>query len=145
MYQYTIELYKNKSDNNVIDKVITDKFIINGLSRVELDVLKPVIDVSGVNVNEFNYCYILELQRYYYIEQVVINTNGISRLSLRVDVLMTYSADIKASRGLITKQSNYNPYYGDYDTESRCAVKKYEFTDAFDKTGCFVLVSLKGN
>ena len=66
MYQYTLELYKNKSDNNVLNKVLTDKCTISGLSRVEIDTLAPVVDISGVNINEFNYCYIQELQRYYY-------------------------------------------------------------------------------
>lgn len=144
MYQYTLELYKNKSDNNVLNKVLTDKCTISGLSRVEVDTLAPVVDISGVNINEFNYCYIQELQRYYYITKTVINPNGIARLSLRVDVLMTYADDIRASRGLITKQEEYNPYYGDYDIEAKTQQVRLDFENAFSLDGEYVLVALRG-
>ena len=144
MYQYTIDMYKNKSDNNVLDKVLTDKCTINGLSRVEVDLLAPVIDISGVYVNEFNYCYVQELQRYYYITKTTLNPNGIARLSLRVDVLMTYADDIRASRGLITKQADYNPYYGDYNVEAKAQQVRHDFRNAFTSQGEYVLIALRG-
>lgn len=144
MYQFTLELYKNHSENNEIQKNITDKNTINGISRTSIDILSPVIEVSGLNVNAYNYCYIEELKRYYYIENTVLNPNGVSVLSLRVDVLMTYADDIRAATGLITKQREYNPYYGDYDVESRTLLQKYELQDVFDKNGDFVLVALRG-
>lgn len=144
MYQYTIDMYKNKSDNNVLDKVLTDKCTINGLSRVEVDLLAPVIDISGVNVNEFNYCYVQELQRYYYITKTTLNPNGIARLSLRVDVLKTYADDIRASSGLITKQADYNPYYGDYNVEAKTQQVRHDFQNAFTSQGEYILIALRG-
>ena len=144
MYQFTLELYKNRSENNEIQKNITDKNVINGISRTAIDILKSVIEVAGLNVNAFNYCYIQELKRYYYIENTVINPNGVSVLTLRVDVLMTYADDIRAAHGLITKQRDYNPYYGEYDVESKALVHRYDLTDPFDRIGEFVLVALRG-
>lgn len=144
MYQYTIELYKNHSENNELIKNLTDKRVINGTSRSTVDLLNPVITLSTINVNEFNYCYIKELKRYYYIVKTIIQPKGISIISLNVDVLMTYSEDIKASKGLITKQKNYNPYYGEFDVESKTMLQKYEFENVFDDKGEFVLVALRG-
>lgn len=144
MYQYTIELYKNHSENNDVQKVITDKTTINGVSRGSVDVLHPEIELSGYVVNDYNYCYIRELSRYYYIEKIVPAPNGITKLSMSVDVLMTYIDDIRASHGLITKQRVYNPYYGDNEVDSRVTVRKLVFDDQFNHTGEFVLVALRG-
>lgn len=144
MYQFTLELYKNRSENNELQKNITDKYLINGTTRTAIDILKPVIEVYGLDVNAYNYCYIQELKRYYYIEHTVINPNGISVMTLRVDVLMSYIEDIKASSGLITKQKKYNPYYGEYDVESKVMLQKLEMLDPFDRIGEYVLVALRG-
>ena len=100
--------------------------------------------MTGYEVNKYNYCYIVELKRYYYIEKIVAAPNGIMQLTMKVDVLMSYINDIKASKGLITKQRNYNPYYGDNDTDSRVDIEKLELTNVFNKEGEFVLVALRG-
>lgn len=142
--KYTLRLYKNTSENSDVEKHLTDMREIEGINRVAIDTLRPVIDINGLNVNEYNYCYIVELKRYYYIENVIIDPNGISRLTMRVDVLMSYVEDIKASYGLITKQHDYNPYFGDYDVESRTVKQRYDFKSAFDENGEFILVALRG-
>lgn len=141
---YTLEFYKNLSENVDVQKNLTGKMTISANSRVPLDILTPVVDVQGIDANEYNYCYIKELYRYYYIENTVVLPNGVCHLSLRVDVLMSYADDIKASSGLITKQRVYNPYFGEYDVDSRTMLRKFEFEDNFNKTGEFVLVALRG-
>ena len=65
MYKYTIELYKNNSENNDVQKYLTDKKTMQGISRNELDILSPRITLTGIQVNEYNYCYVKELKRYY--------------------------------------------------------------------------------
>ncbi len=141
---YTLQLYKNLSENIAVQKHLTDMIEIHGTTRVAIDILNPVIDVAGLNVNEYNYCYIKELRRYYYIENTVIATNGICRLTMRVDVLMSYIDDIKASSGLITKQREYNPYFGEYDIESKTTLQRYEFENKFNPIGDFILIALRG-
>ena len=107
MYKFTLDLYKNKSDNNVLHKVLTGKYTIKGVSRADFDILTPSIIVTSAKANDYNYCYIQELHRYYYITHCVVNTDKTITLSFKVDVLMTYADDILASRGLITKQADY--------------------------------------
>lgn len=144
MYRYTLELYKNQSENNDLQKVITDKKQLDAYSRESVDILNPVVDLQGYTVNDYNYCYIQELRRYYYIEKIVSAPNGTTQLSMKVDVLMSFIDDIKASHGLITKQVVFNPYYGENDVDARQTVDKLEFTDQFDHTGEFVVVALRG-
>ena len=145
MYKYTLKLYKNSSENNDVSKTLTDEHKVTGYSRSVVDMLNPVIELAGIEVNSYNYCYVQELNRYYYIENINISPNGVYRLSMRIDVLMTYRDDIMASHGLITKNREYNPYTGDVDAESRYTLEKHEFENGFDFTnGDFVLVTMRG-
>ena len=145
MYKYTLKLFKNSSENNDVSKTLTDEHKVTGYSRVVVDMLNPVIELAGIEVNSYNYCYVQELNRYYYIENITISPNGVYRLSMRIDVLMTYRDDIMASHGLITKNREYNPYTGDVDVESRYTLEKHEFENGFDFTnGDFVLVTMRG-
>ena len=145
MYKYTLKLFKNSSENNDVSKTLTDEHKVTGYSRVVVDMLNPVIELAGIEVNSYNYCYVQELNRYYYIENINISPNGVYRLSMRIDVLMTYRDDIMDSHGLITKNREYNPYTGDVDVESRYTLEKHEFENGFDFTnGDFVLVTMRG-
>ena len=146
MYQYTLQLYKNTSENTDVQKNISDRLDITGYSRESVDILHPVIQLKDYVVNEYNYCYIVELRRYYYITNIVSFPNGTYQLTMAVDVLMSYINDIKASSGLITKQRDYNPYATDYDIESRTELRTIYFPDGnkFDYDGEFVLVALRG-
>jgi len=144
MYKFHISLYKNQSDSNVINKVLTNETLITGISRNEINILQPVITVTNFNVNNFNYCFVNELLRYYYITQNIINPDNTITIHLRVDVLKTYEVDIKASKGLITKQRAYNPYYGDYAVAYEFTEKRYNFDNVFTDNGEFILVALRG-
>lgn len=145
MYTYTLKLYKNSSENNDVLKNLSDEKIIKGSSRSVVDMLSPVIDLAGVDVNSYNYCYVEELQRYYYIENMILSPNGITRLTMRVDVLMSYREDILESQGMITKNRDFNPYTCDYDVESRYTLEKHEFENGFNfNDGDFVMVTMRG-
>lgn len=144
MYKFHISLYKNKSDSNVINKTLTNETPITGISRTAINLLQPVITVTNFNVNQFNYCYVNELMRYYYITQSIINPDNTITINLRVDVLKTYEADILASKGLITKQRAYNPYYGDFAVDDTFEEKRYNFDNVFTENGDFILVALRG-
>lgn len=145
MYTYTLKLYKNGSENNDVLKTLSNETVIKGSSRTVVDMLAPVIDLAGVDVNSYNYCYVEELKRYYYIENMILSPNGITRLSMRVDVLMSYREDILESHGVITKNREYNPYTGDYEVESRYTLEKHEFENGFNfNDGDFVMVTMRG-
>lgn len=141
--QYTLKLYRNTSENRDLIKTLENECVLVGETRQALDILAPEIFVSGISPNAYNYCYIVELKRYYYIEGYQTD-KGLSLLKMRVDVLMSFSDDIKASSGLITKQRDYNPYYGEYDVQDKPEVTRLTFEDRFNHTGEFVLVALKG-
>ena len=51
MYKYTLKLYKNSSENNDVSKTLTDEHKVTGYSRAVVDMLNPVIELAGIEVN----------------------------------------------------------------------------------------------
>lgn len=136
----TITLYKNASDNNVIDKNISEHIEIEGHLRESSNIEYPKLTLQGT-IKDFNYCYIPSFYRYYYIENIILQ-GKVTVIDCEVDVLMTYKDDIRNSYGLMSKGINYNPYYnGGYEYENRDTYRKFEFQNPFNSDGDIILVT----
>lgn len=59
------------------------------------DITAPVIELSGTNLTSYNYAYIADFHRYYFIEGITYD-KGLWRLALKCDVLATYKTEIGA-------------------------------------------------
>ena len=84
-----IVLYKNKSDNRVLRKNLQQ--VSTPLSCDIYDsesIIKPRFILEYVGV-EPNYCYVAELNRYYYIRDIILRPGGQRILMCEVDVLMS--------------------------------------------------------
>ena len=91
-------LYKTNDLNNVVDKVLTDETLFNINLKRDTDILRPKIPLAkntGIDLKAFNYAYIPDLNRYYFINVVESLNNTIDVLYLEVDVLMSYKTQIK--------------------------------------------------
>lgn len=86
-----IELYKNTSDNRVINKSITlINTYPNAVFKDDTDVVNPVLIFDGsFNFNNINYIHIPSLNRYYYIGDITLSQRR-QYVSCHIDVLMTY-------------------------------------------------------
>lgn len=83
-----LKIYNNNSNTNVLNKNIT---LIDTLSfnlKSDTSILQPILILK--NYKSGNYCYIKELNRYYYITDIKVLNGGLYQLQLEVDVLMTY-------------------------------------------------------
>lgn len=140
---FEVKLYNNNSDLNAVDKVLTNETIFNCTARQSINILSPEIIIEGQNISNFNYAFIPILRRYYFITDITLLKMNMFALNLRVDVLKTYSADIRNSKGAIIKQIEHNPYFGDYDVESRKEIERLDFENPFDKNGTMILIALK--
>ena len=68
-----------------------------------------VITIESSIVPNFNYAYIEDFNRYYFIEDIVSLRNNLWELTMSIDVLMTYRLGILNLRGFIDRsQSLYN-------------------------------------
>ena len=105
-------LYKTNDLNNVVDKVLTDETLFNINLKRDTDILRPKIPLAKtdmLDLKAFNYAYIPDLNRYYFINVVESLNNAIDVLYLEVDVLMSYKTQIKT--GIKTYITDLNPTY----------------------------------
>ncbi|GEM_PF-6744430 len=101
-----IILYKNKSDNRVLSKSLTQ--VSSPLScdiYGSESIITPRFILEYVGV-EANYCYVAELNRYYYIKDIVLAPGGQRILMCEVDVLMSNIDEILNLNCLILRQEN---------------------------------------
>ena len=111
-----ITLYKTSSERHRLNKVLT-----NGISKNNVHILDgtsitdPVVVIGyDVTLLTHSYAYISDFGRYYFITNIDVLPGQEMRLSLHVDVLMTYKDQIKACKARITRsQSNFDKYISD--------------------------------
>lgn len=90
-----IKLYKNTSESNVLNKVITNEVTYNGTFRERTKITTPEIEIKhDASITGYNYCYIPDFNRYYFIDGIESINQGLWRLYMRCDVLMSFKADI---------------------------------------------------
>lgn len=101
-----IDLYSITDDPRTLEKTLGTADSRTGAVRGAIDVLRPEVLVEG-GVVLANYAYIGDFgKRYYYIEEREVVRKGLQRLQLRVDVLMTYAAQIKKCPAVCARSSN---------------------------------------
>ena len=101
-----IILYKNRSDNRVLRKSLTQ--VSTPLScdiYGSESIITPRFILEYVGV-EANYCYVAELNRYYYIKDIVLAPGGQRILMCEVDVLMSNIDEILNLSCLVLRQEN---------------------------------------
>ena len=110
----TITLYSNASPPNYVNKTITQVDVLNGTLREACSIVDPVITIERANPTGFNYAYIQEFSRYYFVTGVSSEVNGIIAIAMHVDVLMTYKSQIMSAKGIVRRQENqFNTYLDD--------------------------------
>lgn len=111
-----ITLYKNLSENNTVGKVLTSPLALGECTLRDAEsILSPSLRIATtVSLAAYNYAYIPEFGRYYYIVDITAERTGVWAVSLRVDVLETYKDSIRGLSAIIERQENtYNLYLND--------------------------------
>lgn len=145
---FTISLYKTASENNRVVKAITSGKEMSGELRNQTSVLNPSIRIeSADNISTYNYAYIPEFGRYYYISDITSVRTNCWIISLRCDVLMSYSAQIKALRPIIEREEvgqSSGLIDSDMPININKKVQKYYFPKGFTKDIQYVLTTSGG-
>lgn len=111
---YTLKVGTCACENNVVDKsgsVTLGQDI--SCVMVNTDSLNPIFTVDGARSGS-NYCYCSEFGRYYFIESVEALAGGHCLYHCHVDVLYTYSAQIKGLTCFVTRNEDINKWKRDY-------------------------------
>lgn len=139
-----IYFYNTTSEVNRIGKILKNKRTLSGCFKGEFNLCNPVITVNA-NLLNFNYCYIPDLNRYYFIEKIEITRTNLFTVNLHIDVLETYKEEIKKLNVIISK-SKSNPYYNGFvkgvDVRTDYVTKMFE--NNFDEKGQIILIALYG-
>ena len=142
----TIIFYKTLSKSNEINKVLQNGFTITGNFKTDTDIIKPIIKVlntTDFNIFDYNYCYISELKRYYFIEDITILADKLFFISLSLDVLYTYKNAILSSVGNISRYSQ-NVQSSKKDTIEDYIENEILLNNPFSETGTMVMTALNG-
>lgn len=102
----TINLYKNNSDKNYVDKQLTLVDTLTGTLRTPCDIVNPVISIEYGTVPDFNYIFITEFNRYYYVTSITSERNGFWTINLHVDVLMSFKGTFRLLSCVIKRTSD---------------------------------------
>ena len=141
-----ITLYKVSDENNKIDKMLLSGFTMTGSLKEESNVLRPTILINADNPTSYNYMYIDDFKRYYYIKEMTSIRTGLWRLTCEVDVLKTYASQIKNLQVIIDKQSNVSlsdKYINDGDLvcENKSYTDVVNFSNGFNDEPQYILVT----
>lgn len=142
-----IVLYKNESEKNKIGKVLTNPVEIIGTLREQTSIMKPYITIEHDDPTDFNYVYIEEFGRYYFVDDIVIIRNGFLGVSLSVDVLESFKNQILQQRVIVNKsQSDTNYYLPDENLKVNVKTKTdiINFSNGFLESGEFILITAGG-
>lgn len=114
-------LYRTADDKRKITKTLVEvKSVKNFKLKDNTSILNPVILLKNADLTT-NYCFISKFNRYYFIDDIVTRSDGLTELRCSVDVLYTYNADILKINTFIERQETaFNPYIVDNELITRC-------------------------
>jgi len=145
----TIKLYHNDSDKRTVNKTLTNEGSLAGATIIDdTTILNPRLKVrdNGVIMVQYNYCYIADFKRYYYITNITVS-NGYIIIDCKVDVLMSYANEIKACNAVIKRQQSLCNYYLDdplYQSYEYSRIQVKTFNNVFNNYNFVLTVSGKG-
>lgn len=103
----TVILYRNNSDRRKINKVITELQTINVVLKSDTDITRPEIELDTASLPpEANYCYIAAFSRYYFINSQNITRGKDLKITLEIDVLMSWKDVINNTTVIASRSSN---------------------------------------
>lgn len=143
-----ITLYVNKSEKNKIGKNLTNDFSLSGTLRDVTNIINPVILIELNEINNYNYCYIPDFNRYYFITDITVIRTGLFAISLMVDVLESFKTDIKNLSVILLNTQNVgaNNYLPSQVFRNNVKSKTdiLNFPNGLNDSGEFILITAGG-
>ena len=140
-----ILLYKTTNANNDLNKTISDKVELVGALRDASSIIAPSILIQS-NPIGYNYAYIPEFGRYYYIKNITTFRKGAYIVDLKCDVLMSFKEEILNMSGIVSRLTNGDDY-ATRDIKTKCLEthRRLDFPETpFTRNGSYILISKGG-
>lgn len=144
-----IKLYKTSSPRKKLVKDLTDGITLAGTLRGQSSVMSPSLQIQDIAVIGYNYCYIPDFGRYYYINGINALRANLFELSLGIDVLMTYADAIQNNAAIVDKVESFGAAYnyindGSWVNTNRMNQSIINFSGGFNENGEFILITAGG-
>lgn len=143
----TIDFYKVNDVKNKINKTLGAPYTISNVffKSGNVDIVNPFLRLSR-DMTQYNYCFIRELNRFYFIDDVVIENNGIKNYKLTIDVLMSYKNEIMNNKTHIVESENVlNVDNIEYSEKNNEIIKTFNFPEnPFENNKTDVLICVRG-
>ena len=155
-----MRLYKHSSADNVVDKSIN---LLHEFEEVifkeDSSIYTPVIIIGGIkndavidleSIAKCNYFSLPKFDRYYYITDIIMKKGQCIEIHGKVDVLMSFKADIMSSSQdaqlIVRQEVKKNNYLVDSEMplSSKKQIMEYEFGDALTDSGYYILATVGG-
>ena len=142
----TVIFYKYNDIKNKINKTLENGLTVNNvIIQNDFDITAFELLIKNSNFNsEYNYCYIQDLGRYYFIESVERMNGSIYKIRLTVDVLKSFSTQIENIQAIITKSENPDNNFVDCEKSENYTSEVIALTDNFNHNGNLILVTSLG-
>ena len=131
-----------------MNKDLTAGVTLSGTLRNESNVVNPSIVINIENPTIYNYAYIEDFKRYYFITDYISLRTGIWQINLKSDVLMSFKDSILASSVLInsSETTGKNNYLSGSNWVSNCKSKTdiLTFSHGLLNEGQYILITAGG-
>lgn len=148
-----IDLFTCKAERNRVNKsdYISNRFTLQGNIKSSTSVTNIVIEIVKSNpvIYEYNYMYIREFNRYYFIDDITNVSANRWIITASVDVLFSFMNDILETNAIIEKVENEvtaNLYLddGSFVMDSRKYNEIKEFPSGLNENGSYILICAGG-
>ena len=142
-----ISFYNNVSEKEKIGKTLKNKKSLTGFLKQATSVINPVITIEIENPTKYNYVYIPQFHRYYFINDMINVRNNLWEIHMNVDVLESFKTQIKANKAIVEKSeqtASSNEYFNDGSTfyhDSREYNEIAMFQRGFDTAPSYILIT----
>ena len=143
-----IVLYVCSSERQAINKTIGSAATLTGSLRGESSVISPSFLIEHSNPSGFNYCYISDFGRYYFITNITSVRTGIWRIDCAVDVLMSFKTQILNLNVIVSENSGFDAeryFSGEpWKTLVKTKTDVYMFPNGLLDVGEYILITSGG-
>ena len=127
-----VVLYVNKSDKRKLEKELIEVANIDCKIKDDCSILNPTLIIKIDSV-DYNYVYIPEFNRYYYIDDIVTLNSRLKEISCSVDVRQSYREQLRDTSAIIARNERYyNQYIPDNmigaDSRIEVTAKKFPYS-----------------
>lgn len=142
-----LQFYVNNSEKHAIRKNLSNGPSFSGFMREETSIISPVFVIETDNLSQYNYLYVSEFNRYYFINDISIIRTNLWRVSCSVDVLMSFQSSILKLSCVVDKQQgqfNSNTFLNDgsFVADSRVGLEVKNYPNGFNPTPSLILVTV---